>query len=199
MVSRAEVGRQIIHAGVGILLAAMYYFNILSSLAVFLGIIIGILISFICKRIDNIPVFSWFLKHYERDEEKKNFPGKGLIFYFVGILLVMQLFDKDIAIAAILILALGDSVSHLYGAKFGKLRNLFNGDGKKLLEGTLAGTIAGALGAMLFIPIPEAVLGSFVAMMVEVVKIDLNDKTLDDNIIVPLVAGTVIFLIRTYL
>jgi len=29
----------------------------------------------------------------------------------------MQLFDKDIAIAAILTLALGDSVSHLYGAK----------------------------------------------------------------------------------
>ena len=199
MVSKTEVGRQLMHAGIGVLLAAMYYFDILSSLAVFLGIIIGVLISFICKRIDNLPIFSWFIKNYERDEEKKNFPGKGLIFYFVGVLLVMQLFDKDIAIASILILALGDSVSHLYGAKFGKLKNIFNGDGRKLLEGTLAGTVAGALGAMLFIPIPEAVLGSFVAMTIEVVKIDFNDKTLDDNIIVPLVAGTAIFLIRTYL
>jgi len=36
-------------------------------------------------------------------------------------------------------------------------------------------------------------------MMFEVVKIDFNDKTLDDNIVVPLVAGTVIFLLRTYL
>jgi phytol kinase len=199
MVNRAEVGRQIMHAGIGVLLAAMYYFDILSSLAVFLGIIIGVLISFICKRVDNFPVFSWFLKHYEREEEKKSFPGKGLIFYFVGILLVMQLFEKNIALAAILILALGDSVSHLYGASVGKIRNIFNGDGKKLLEGTLAGTVAGALGAMLFIPIPEAVIGSFAAMMFEVVKIDFNDKTLDDNIVVPLVAGTVIFLLRTYL
>jgi phytol kinase len=199
MVSRKEVGRQILHALVGVLLAATYYFDIISSLAVFLGIIIGILLSFISKRVDNIPIFSWFLKNYERDEERKTFPGKGLIFYFVGVLFVMQLFEKDIAIAAILILALGDSVSHIYGAKFGKLKNIFNGDGRKLLEGTLAGTVAGALGAMIFIPIPEAVLGSFAAMMFEVVKIDFNDKTLDDNIIVPLVAGTVIFLIRTYL
>jgi phytol kinase len=199
MVTKSEIGRQIMHALIGILLAVMYYFDILSPLAVFLGIIIGALISFISKRVDNFPIFSWFLKHYERDEEKKNFPGKGLVFYFVGVLLVMQLFEKDIALAAILILALGDSVSHLYGASIGKIRNIFNGDGKKLLEGTLAGTVAGALGAMLFIPIPEAIIGSFAAMMFEVVKIDLNDKTLDDNIIVPLVAGTVIFLLRTYL
>jgi phytol kinase len=199
MVSRTEVGRQIIHAGTGITLAALYYFDILSPLAMLLGIIVGILLSFICKRVDNFPIVGWFLKNYERNEERKSFPGKGLVFYFAGVLLVMQLFEKDIAIAAILILALGDSVSHLYGAKFGKIKNLFNGDGKKLLEGTLAGTVAGALGAMLFISIPEAVIGSFAAMMFEVVKIDFNDKTLDDNIIVPLVAGTVIFLLRAYL
>ena len=89
------------HAGIGIILASMYYFDILSPLAVFLGIIIGVLISFICKRVDNFPIFSWFIKNYERDEEIKTFPGKGLIFYFVGVLLVIQLFDKDIAIAAI--------------------------------------------------------------------------------------------------
>ena len=86
MMNRAEVGRQIMHALIGVLLAIMYYFDILSPLAVFLGIIIGVLISFICKRVDNFPIFGWFLKHYERDEEKKNFPGKGLIFYFVGVL-----------------------------------------------------------------------------------------------------------------
>ena len=63
MVSRTEVGRQIIHAGTGIVLAALYYFNILSSLAVFLGIIAGVLLSFICKRVDNFPIVGWFLKN----------------------------------------------------------------------------------------------------------------------------------------
>ena len=69
----------------------------------------------------------------------------------------------------------------------------------KLLEGTLAGTFAGFLGAVLFVPIPEAVLGSAVAMIAEVVKIDLNDNTIDDNLVVPLVAGTVMFLVRLWL
>ncbi|PIZ51027.1 hypothetical protein COY27_05235 [Candidatus Woesearchaeota archaeon CG_4_10_14_0_2_um_filter_33_13] len=199
MLTRKEVGRQVIHALVGILLAGLYYYDILSALAVFLGVIIGILISFISKRTENLPIFSWFLKNYERQEDRKNFPGKGLIYYFVGVLLAIELFDKDIAIASILILALGDSVSHLYGARFGKIKNILNGDGKKLLEGTLAGTMAGALAAVLFVPIPEAVIGSFAAMMFEVVKIDFNDKTLNDNIIVPLVAGTVMYLMRLYL
>ena len=199
MLTRKEVGRQIMHAGVGIVLATAYYFEILSSLAVFLGIVVGVLISLISKRSNKIPIFSWFLRNYERKEDRKNFPGKGLIFYFVGVLLVMQLFEKDIAIASILILALGDSVSHLFGAKFGQIKNIFNGDGKKLLEGTLAGTVMGFFGAVLFVSIPEAFFGSFAAMMFEVIKIDFNEKTLDDNIIVPLIAGTTMFLLRTYL
>jgi dolichol kinase len=36
-------------------------------------------------------------------------------------------------------------------------------------------------------------------MIAEVIEIDLNGKHLDDNLIVPLAAGTVILLVRTYL
>lgn len=129
----------------------------------------------------------------------KKFPGKGVIFFFVGVLLSLQLFEKDIALASIMVLSLGDSVSHLIGKSFGRIKNIFNGDGKKLLEGTLAGTLAGFFGALVFVPFPEAFLGAFGAMIVEVVKIDFNDLTLDDNLVVPLVAGTIMFLLRTYL
>lgn len=110
----------------------------------------------------------------------------------------MQLFDKDIALAAIMILALGDSISHIVGERFGHIRNIFNGNSKKLFEGTLAGTAAGTLGALLFVPFPEALVGSFAAMIAEVIEIDLNSKPLDDNLIVPLVAGTVIMIMRKY-
>jgi len=109
-----------------------------------------------------------------------------------------QLFEKDIALASIMILAFGDSISHLYGEKFGRIRNAISGDPRKLLEGTFAGTVAGALAAALFVPFPEAFLGSLAAMLLEVVKIDFNDLTLDDNLIVPLVAGTIMVLIRRY-
>lgn len=197
MLTKQELGRQIIHLSVGVILVVMFYFDILSPLAVFLGIIIGGLASIISKR-RPLPIFSFFLKYFERKEEKE-FPGRGMIYFFVGVLLVIQLFEKDIAMAAIMILALGDSISHLYGEKFGKLKNLFNGKSKKLFEGTLAGTVAGFLGAVIFVPIPEAFLASSAAMIAEVIEIDLNGKSLNDNLIIPLVAGTVMLLVRAYL
>jgi dolichol kinase len=198
MLTKQEIGRQIVHAFSGILAVTLIYYDILSPLAIFLLIIVGILVSMLSKRI-KLPFFSQFLDIFEREEERKKFPGKGMIFFFIGILLVVQLFSEDIALAAIMILALGDSVSHLVGERFGQIKNIFNGKSKKLLEGTLAGTMTGFLGALIFVPLPEAFLGSLGAMIAEVIKIDFNDHTLDDNLVVPLVAGTIMFLLRTYL
>ena len=113
MLSTGEIKRQVFHLFLGLALAGLYYLDLLSPFAVFLGIICGVLISFISKRVD-IPLISTFLDHFERKEMRKKFPGKGMIFYFVGVLLVMQLFEKDIALASIMILAFGDSVSHMF-------------------------------------------------------------------------------------
>lgn len=198
MLTKQEIYRQIIHLLVGLITMGLIYFGILSPLAVFLLIIVGVLISILSKRIW-LPFFSFFLEHCEREEDKKSFPGKGMVFFFIGVLLVLQLFERDIALAAIMILALGDSVSHLVGGKYGQIRNIFNGKSKKLFEGTLAGTLAGFFGAILFVSPIEAFIASFVAMVGEVVEIDFNQNTLNDNIVVPLVAGTVIFLLRYYL
>ncbi len=197
MLTKPELGRQFLHLIIGIVTVLLIYFDILSSLAIFLLIIIGILASLLSKRI-KLPFFSFFLQHFERENMRKKFPGKGAIFFFIGTLLALQLFEREIALASIMVLALGDSFSHIFGEWFGKIKNIFNGHSKKLMEGTLAGTLAGFIGALLFVPIPEAFLGSLAAMIAEVVKIDLNDHTLDDNLIVPLVAGTAMFLIRRF-
>ncbi|MBT4538729.1 hypothetical protein HOI26_04935 [Candidatus Woesearchaeota archaeon] len=195
MISKQETGRQLIHIIVGIVTVILIYFNILSPISLLALIIIGILASFICKR-RKLFLFSLFLKHFERENMQKKFPGKGLIFFFIGVLLVVQLFEKDIALASIMVLTFGDSISHLVGAKYGKLKNIFNWKGRKLLEGTIAGTIAGFLGAMIFVHPALAFIGSATAMFAEVVKIDFNDNTLDDNLVVPLIAGTVMFIVR---
>ncbi len=197
MLSTREIKRQVFHLGFGLVIAVLFYYEILSPLALFLGIICGVILSFLSKRV-RVPLISSFLDQMEREEARKTFPGKGVIFYCVGVLLAMQLFEKDIALASIMILAFGDSISHLYGEKFGRIRNAISGDPGKLLEGTFAGAVAGALAAAMFVPFPEAFLGSLAAMLLEVVKIDFNDLTLDDNLIVPLVAGTVMVLIRMY-
>jgi len=197
MLTKQEIGRQIIHLLVGIVTVVLIYYNILSSLSILALIVIGLLASFICKRFW-LPGFSFFLRHFERGNQKTQFPGKGLIFFFIGVLLVIELFEQDIAFAAIMILALGDSVSHLVGEKYGRIKNIFNWRGHKLLEGTLAGTLVGTLGAIIFVPWEMAFIASFAAMVAEVIKIDFNDNTLDDNLVVPLVAGTVMFLLRMF-
>ncbi len=153
MLSTFELRRQLMHIFVGVFAVVLLHFEILSAWSVFLLIIVGILVSLLSKR-TRLPFFSYFLDKFEREEDLQTFPGKGMIFLFIGILLVLKLFDKNIALAAIMILALGDSVSHIFGAQFGKLKNIINGDGKKLLEGTLAGTVMGFLGAVIFVPIP---------------------------------------------
>jgi dolichol kinase len=122
-----------------------------------------------------------------------------MIFFFAGVLLVIKLFPKDIALASIMVLTFGDSISHLVGERFGRIKNIFNGRSRKLFEGTIAGTLAGFFAAVFFVPVPEAFLGSAVAMIAEVIQIDLNHYPLDDNLFVPLAAGTVMFLVRIYI
>ncbi|MEK6950384.1 MAG: hypothetical protein AABX13_01535 [Nanoarchaeota archaeon] len=195
MLSQLELKRQLLHIVVGLATIILLHYDILSTWALFLLIIAGLLLSFLAKRI-SIPLISFFLAHVERPEQMKTFPGKGSIFFFIGVLLAVKLFERDIALAAIMVLTLGDSISHLFGAQFGSLRNIFNGNSPKLLEGTLMGTVLGFLGALLFVPYLEAIVGSAAAMIAEVVKVDFNEYTLDDNLIVPLVAGTVMLLVR---
>lgn len=198
MLTKQELGRQIIHIIIGLITAFLVYVDLLSPLSIFLLIIVGFVVSFISRYV-NIPPFSWFLKHFEREEMMKKFPGKGLIFFFIGVLLTVKLFEKDIALAAIMILALGDSISHIVGARYGRIKNIFNWRGHKLFEGTLVGSLCGFIGALLFVPIPEALLGAFGAMIAEVLEIEFNQNQLDDNLVVPLVAGTVMLLVRSYL
>ncbi len=198
MLNKFKTGRQLLHIVVGIAVVLLYYFNLIDSLIVFEIVVLGGFLCFLSKKID-IPIFAWFLRRLEREEQRKIFPGRGMLFFFIGVLLVMKLFDKDIALAAIMILALGDSVSHLVGKYFGKTRNIFNGHSRKLLEGTIAGAVFGFLGALLFVPVPEAFFGSLGAMIVEALEFNMNKRTIDDNLIIPLVAGTVMLLVMRYL
>ena len=197
MLTHTEYLRQLLHIAVGLVTVILIHIDILTPLSIFLLILLGVTASILSK-FTRIPGFDFFLKHLER-KENKNFPGKGLIFFFIGVLLAVKLFPRDIALASIMVLTLGDSISHIIGARYGKIRNIFNGNSKKLFEGTFAGTITGFLGALLFVPIPEAFLGSAAAMIAEVLEIELNHNQLDDNLTVPLVAGAIMVLVRSYL
>jgi len=195
-INRFEVRRQAFHICLGLAIIILLVNNILNSLILFIILIAGILISILSRKF-KIPVIYSFLKLFERKDILKTFPGKGAISFLIGCLLVLQLFGRDIALASIMILTFGDSVSHLFGWHFGRKKHPLNC--LKSIEGNIAGAFTGFLGAMLFVSPLPAFLASFGAMTAEAIELRMNNKIIDDNIIVPLVAGTIIHLMRIYL
>lgn len=194
-INRFEIRRQAFHICLGLAIIILLKIGILNSLILFIILIIGGIIAVLSKKF-RIPVIYSFLKIFERKHALKTFPGKGTISFLIGCLLVLQLFEKDIALASIMILTFGDSVSHLFGWHVGRKKHPLNC--LKSIEGNIAGGITGFLGAMFFInPLP-ALLASFGAMTAEAVELKMNNKIIDDNIIIPLVAGTIIYLMRIY-
>lgn len=63
------------------------------------------------------------------------------------------------------------------------------------MEETIVGAVLGALGAMIFISIPQAIIASGCAMILEAIEVRFNNDILDDNILTPLAAGTSLLLL----
>lgn len=190
-----EVKRKLLHLIFGILLVILLRFGIVEKLHLFILLIIIIIISFLSKK-TKLPGINWLMQHFERDKVIKKFPFKGLIFYLIGVLLVLFLFPMDIALAAILVLAFADSIGHLFGIKFGKIPHPFVST--KFVEGWIAGFIAGFIGALIFVPWHEALAASFFAMLVEGIEIKIGAEEVDDNLIIPLVAASAIWAVRLF-
>ena len=105
----------------------------------------------------------------------------------IGTFFVVSLFPLQTALACILILACGDSLSHIFGIHYGKIKHPFTD--KKNLEGMLVGFVAAFAAALIFLPWPQALAGSLAAMLVEGVEIKFGSNFVDDNLIIPIVAG----------
>ncbi len=193
ILSRTEIKRKIMHVLFGVVVVILLYFGLIGKMHIFYLIIIGIFGSFLSKKY-KIPIVHWVMQHIERDQDMKSFPGRGWVFYLIGIFLVLNFFPLDIAMAAIFILAFADSASHLVGIRFGKIKHPFVST--KFIEGWFAGLIAGFLAALVFVPWHEALAGSFFAMLAEGIEIKLGVDEVDDNILIPVVAAVAIWGVR---
>jgi len=190
-INMLELRRQMFHICFGIALVVLLNFNILNISSLLVLLLFGVLLSMLSKRF-RIPVIYWFLRRFERDDCINKFPGRGIIFYITGALIVLLLFERKIALASMMILALGDPVSHFAG-QFGRIGHPLNS--KKFIEGAAAGFMVAWLGAILFVNVWQAFLGSLIAMVVEGLEIKLGREQIDDNIVMPLTAGAVIWLV----
>ena len=185
MISPLELRRQALHLCFGIFLVSMLYFhmfNIYSLIAIFLG---GCILSFLCKRY-RVPLASWVMDKFERPENRYVFPGKGPIFFMLGSMIVVYFFPLKIALASIMILTLGDAVSHV----FGKLLSRRTYKHLKSVEGTVAGIAFSFFGALLFVNVFAALFGSLLSMGLETIKME----GIDDNLLIPIVAALIMSL-----
>jgi len=187
MLTKLEIKRQLIHILFGITLALLLYFNLINATIIFIIFISGLVLSLSSRKIQ-IPIIYNLLKIFDRKKDLENFPGKGAVFYLLGTFIVVLIFPKDIAMASIMILALGDSVSRLVGP-YGYLKHPFHN--QKFFEGVIAGAIAGFLGALFFVPWLLALTASLVSMLIEGIDLKIKGFKIDDNLLIPIVAAVV--------
>lgn len=189
-----EIKRKIAHLCTGLFIVITYNYKFLSQKHIFFLIIFFGILSIICLKF-KLPIAEFLLKNFERKKYVKKFPFKGMIFFLGGCLLVIKLFPEDIALASIMILTFGDSTSYLVGRFLGKTKLVFNG--LKKLEGILAGMFFAFLGSIVFVNYTEGFFASLFAMIVEGAGFKIGVSDIDDNFIVPLIAGTIMYLFRT--
>ncbi len=181
---RQEINRKILHVLIGTVLAYLIYAGVDTKILMMI-LFLGVVVSLIYMKI-KIPIVSHLLDMFDRDER---IPGKGAITYMAGVIMTVLLFEnKEIAAAAVMVLAWGDSASALVGKGVGRIKNPINL--KKTIEGSLAGVITGTVGAMLYADATTALVGGISGAIAEIPSIRIMGYRIDDNIIIPLFSAT---------
>ncbi len=190
---KLETKRNLLHLLVGVAFVTLFHFNVI-DVWILLGIVLAGSVISILSRKRRVLLIRWFLDRFEREEDMASIPGRGSLFFFIGFLVAASVFQKDVALASMIIVVVGDSVSPLVGARAGRIRHPLSN--KKFIEGNIAGFIAAFLAAMLFVSPLEAFVASLFAMTAEAVD-SVRGRRIEDNITIPLISGLAITVIRT--
>ena len=193
MIRRSEYFRKIIH--IFNLVIPFTYLFFLESRFQALRILVpltlfAIVLEYLRVRSAVIKkIFNNFLKSMLRIHEMD---GKytGATWVFISSTLTIAIFPKEIAIISLVYMSLGDTIAGLVGRKFGKMK-FYN----KTIEGSLAGLIVCLLSGYLVqltLPLVIVFSGAFAAMFIELLPIPI-----DDNLSVPLFAGTIMVIAST--
>lgn len=200
-----EFSRQLVHLSgllfiilaqfVGGLLTAFYFFMIALSFFIY---------SEYMRREEKrlkgfIKVFESRFRDFITRLERKSMarPFTGAIWFYLSCGLTFLIFPLPIASAAGAMLAVGDSLSTIIGMRFGKHRIL----GDKTVEGSITLIVTSFLISLIFVNPFPAFFGSITAAIAELVPEIKSLKNLresgwlDDNLLIPLMAGLVMYMI----
>jgi len=189
---RLEFRRQSFHFLAGFLCVFLHWTGVLRWRFILILLVLGLALSLLSLK-QKIPLLSDLLKLFDRKRDY-DFPGRGAFYFLLGIFLSIIFFPVKIAYASILILSVGDSLNHLFFARTPKKVNI-PWNRKKNLIGLILGITAGTFAAQFFVPLWAAFTASSIALIAETIIVRIGTFYVDDNVLVPLVAGGVLLLI----
>jgi phytol kinase len=121
---KRELARKFVHL-LSVLILVIYYFaSDFFSVKIALMILVFILMIFLefeyfrIETGNKIPILGEIWKYMRRDKEKGKVGGD--VFFIVGSILVLAIFDLKIAMVAMLMTTFGDMAAALIGKKYGK-------------------------------------------------------------------------------
>lgn len=182
-----ESRRQFVHAFFGLIIFGIVYmlpeYNSKFILSILTLIVISV--SYLTIKGVKIPFVGFIIENFGR---KGEIPARGSIFFLIGSLISLFVFNSFIASISILILVLHDSFATLIGKEFGKRKIPHNKN--KTIEGSISGMIISFIVVSLFLPLELAFIAVLAAGIIESI-----DFKMDDNLLIPLASGFVIYLL----
>ncbi len=152
---------------------------------VILALFVGWMIFLESWRFRNPKVNRWLFDHFKgftKEKERERLSTTTL--FLIAAFLTIAIFDRGVAIPALLFLTVGDPVAEIVGVNYGRLKILRG----KTLEGTLAGAAACLLAGSPLLLIdslgldpPVLAVGAAAAALTELLPFPI-----DDNFTIPL-------------
>ncbi len=141
---------------------------------------------------NKIPVLRIVWSKIRREKEKKKLGSE--IFFLVGAILVLAVFDLRIAVAAILMTTFGDMAAALIGSRFGK--NYLSYPEDTAWEGILAELFVNIIiGMIVFFFVSGTPLSELnywiliLVMSITATVVETFAGKIDDNLLIPVFAG----------
>ncbi|MBU1975952.1 MAG: SEC59/DGK1/VTE5 family protein [Nanoarchaeota archaeon] len=200
---KVELGRKLVHF-TSILIILIYvvigqYSHRLALLTLTLILVLLIEMEYIRLEAGGKTRLIRFISRFKREKEKEQLGGD--VFFMIGAILCLAIFDFRIAVAAILMTTFGDMTAALVGRRFGKHKL---NKSQKSWEGTIAGLIVNLIIGMLFLratvggalwflqnqlPAGNVLWPVLIVMALTASVTEVLINKLDDNLLVPLFSG----------
>lgn len=188
-----EFRRQSFHFIFGFLIVFSHWIGALRIREILTLLIIGLVVIILTAK----GHLDFVKKMIEKFERKRiyDFPGSGPFYFLLAVGISFVIFPVKITYAAILILSVGDSLNHLIAKN--RMPKKFNlpWNRRKSLLGVFLGIFAGFFAAQFFVPWYSALIASSVAIFLETFEWKIWKFFIDDNLIIPLVAGAIMVIL----